>query len=147
MIAKRKKEVAKWIVQFDARKIVYLDIPQQIMIYGENATRFMKEKSIDSPSKCENTATMDNKNNDQSKIQAGTPESGTKQNITDHSEPEQVTQDLDQNSVNGKSGEKDEVGENNDENKNDEPNAHNTFESGTVAIKFEKLLFFNIIKT
>ena len=137
MIAKRKKEVAKWIIQFDARKIVYLDIPQQIMIYGENATEFIKERFIDSSSKCENTATMDNTNDDQSKIPAGTPESGTKQNITDHSEPEQVTQDVDQNSVSEKSGEKDEIGENYDENKNDEPNAQNTFESGTFAIKLK----------
>ena len=145
MIARRKKEVAKWIVQFDARKIVYLDIPQQIMIYGENATKFMKEKIIDSQSKCENTATMNKTNNDQSKIPAGTPESGTKQNITDHSEPKQVIQDVDQTSVNGKSGEKDEVGENHDENKNDEPNAHNTFESGNFALKLDTLLFSNVM--
>ena len=145
MIAKRKKEVAKWIVQFDARKIVYLDIPQQIMIYGENATKFMKEKIIDSQSKCENTATVDKTNNDQSKIPAGTPESGTKQHITDHSEPEQVIQDVNQTSVNGKSGDRDEVGEKNDENKNDEPNAHNTFESGNFALKLDTLLFSNVM--
>ena len=145
MIARRKKEVAKWIVQFDARKIVYLDIPQQIMIYGENATKFMKEKIIDSQSKCENTATMDKTNNDQSKIPAGTPESGTKQHITDHSEPEQVIQDVNQTSVNGKSGDRDEVGEKNDENKNDEPNAHNTFESGNFALKLDTLLFSNVM--
>ena len=147
MIAKRKKEIAKWIIQFDARKIVYLDIPQQIMIYGENATEFIKEKCISNPPKCENTATMDDTNNGQSKVPTDTPESGTKQNFTDYSEPEQVTQDVDQTSVSEKSGERDEIGENNDENKSDEPNAQNTFESGNFAIKLDTLLFSNIMKS
>ena len=147
MIAKRKKEVAKWIVQFDARKIVYLDIPQQITIYGENATKFIKERFIVSPPKCEKAATMDDINDGKSTVPPDTPESVTKQNFTNFSEPEQVTQDVDQTSVNENSGERDEIGENNHENKSDEHNAQNTFESGNFAIKLETLLFYNIMKS
>ena len=146
MIAKRQKEVAEWIIQFDARKIVYLDIPQQITIYGENATEFIKERFIDSPPKCEKAATMDDINNGKSTVPPDTPESVTNQNFIIFSEPEQVTQDVDQNSVSENSGERDEIGENNHENKSDELNAQNTFESGTFAITLDTLLFFNIIK-
>ena len=81
MIAKRRKEVAEWIIQFDARKIVYLDIPQQITIYGENATKFIKERFIDSPPKCEKAPTMDDINNGKSMLPPDTPESVTKQNF------------------------------------------------------------------
>ena len=81
LIAKRQKEVAEWIIQFDARKIVYLDIPQQITIYGENATKFIKERFIDSPPKCEKAATMDDINNGKSTLPSDTPESVTKQNF------------------------------------------------------------------
>ena len=139
MIAKRRKEVAEWIIQFDARKIVYLDIPQRITIYGENATEFIKERFIDSPPKCEKAPTMDDINNGKSTLPSDTPESVTKQNFTNFSEPEQVTQDVDQNSVSENSGERDEIGENNDENKNDELNAQNTFDSGTFAITLDTL--------
>ena len=81
MIAKRRKEVAEWIIQFDARKIVYLDIPQRITIYGENATEFIKERFIDSPPKCEKAPTMDDINNGKSTLPPDTPESVTKQNF------------------------------------------------------------------
>ena len=135
MIANRKKEVARWIIQFNARKIVYLDIPEQLMLYGVNATEFIKERFIDSPPKCENTATIDVTNNSQ-RVPTDAPESGAKQNSTDHSESEQVPQDLDQSSV-SENDEGYKSGENNDETKNAEPNLQNTFESGTFAIKLD----------
>ena len=136
LIAKREKEVAQWIIQFDARKIVYLDIPEQLILYGENATEFIKKRFIDSPTKCENTATIDDTKNSQ-KVLSDVPESGEKENSNDHTEPEQVRQDVEQNSVSenvesSKSGEQDEIGEEHDENKNDELNAKNTYESGTT---------------
>ena len=86
MIAKRRKEVAEWIIQFDARKIVYLDIPQQIMIYDENATEFIKERFIDSPPKCEKAATMGDINNGKSRVPPDTPESVTNQKFINFSE-------------------------------------------------------------
>ena len=54
---------------------------------------------------------------------------------------------MDQNSVSENSGERDEIEENNHENKSDELNAQNTFESGNFAIMLDTLLFFNIIKS
>ena len=54
---------------------------------------------------------------------------------------------MDQNSVSENSGERDEIGENNHENKSDELNAQNTFDSGAFALTLDTLLFFRIIKS
>ena len=64
---------------FDAKKLVYLDIPEQLMLYGENATKFIKERFIDNPPICEETVNLDN-NGTSNSIDGETGTSGTGKN-------------------------------------------------------------------